>query len=134
MAGFTNSIENAILNHVFGKTTYNAPNTLYVGLSTSDPGETGSLAGEPSGKGYARVAISNNITTFPNAYDGTKSNGITITFPEATGSWGLLTHAFIADAATAGNIIAYGQLLTPKTIESGDVFYFDVGDLVITLD
>ena len=29
MAGFTNTIENAVLNHIFGRTTYTAPATFY---------------------------------------------------------------------------------------------------------
>ena len=134
MAGFTDTIENAVLNHIFGRTTYTAPATFYIGLSTSDPGETGSLAGEPSGNGYARVAVANNTTNFPAAANGSKSNGVQITFPEATGAWGTITHFFIADAATAGNVIAYGALEYPKSINSGDTFYFAVGDLAISLD
>lgn len=133
MPGFTNTIESAVLNHIFGKTTYSAPGTYYIGLSTTDPGEAGSLAGEPSGNAYARVAVTNNTTNFPNAVDGSKANGTKIEFPEATGNWGTITHFFLADALTDGNIIAYGSLLTPKTIENGDVFYFDVGDMVIEL-
>jgi hypothetical protein len=134
MAGFTDTIENAVLNHIFGKTAYTAPATYYIGLSTTDPGETGSLAGEPSGNAYARVAVVNNTTNFPAAADGSKANGVKIEFPEATGYWGTITHFFLADAAVAENVIAYGSLLTPKTIENGDVFYFDVADLAITLD
>jgi hypothetical protein len=134
MAGFVNAIENAVLNHIFGKTAYTAPATYYIGLSTSNPGETGSLAGEPSGNAYARVAVTNNTTNFPNAENGSKSNGVQITFPEATGDWGAITHFFIADALTAGNVVAYGALFAAKSIESGDIFYFDVADLIIELD
>jgi hypothetical protein len=134
MPGLTNNLENAILDDLFGKTAYSVPATYYIGLSTSDPGETGSLAGEPSGNGYARVAVTNNTTNFPAASGGTKSNGAAITFPEASGSWGTITHFFIADAETAGNVIASGELLSSKTIDEGDIFYFDVGDLDITLE
>ena len=134
MAGFANAIENSVLNHIFGKVTYTAPATLYIGLSTTDPGETGSLTGEPSGNSYARVAVTNNATNFPNAVDGSKSNGVQIAFPEATGSWGTIAHFFIADASIAGNVIAYGALTASKVIENADVFYFDIGDLTITLD
>ena len=134
MAGFTNTIESAVLDHIFGKTAYTAPTTYYVGLSTSDPGETGSFTGEPSGNSYARVAMTNNATNFPNAVDGSKANGVQVTFPEATGTWGIITHFFLANAATGGNIVAYGTLLAAKSIESGDVMYFEIGDLIITLD
>lgn len=36
MAGFTNTIENAVLNHIFGRTTYTAPATFYTGVYTAD--------------------------------------------------------------------------------------------------
>lgn len=134
MAGFTDTIENAVLNYMFSKTAYTAPATLYVGLSKADPGDTGSMTNEPSGNAYARVAVTNNTTNFPLAVNGAKKNGTKITFPEATGSWGTITHFFLADAAINGNMIGSGELLLSKTIDSGDVFYFDVNDLVITLD
>jgi len=44
------------------------------------------------------------------------------------------TDTIEADAATAGNVIAYGALEYPKSINSGDTFYFAVGDLSISLD
>jgi hypothetical protein len=134
MPGMTNTMENSTLDHIFGRTTYTAPATLYIGLSTSDPGETGSMAGEPSGNNYARVAVANNSTNFPAASNGQKSNGVAVTFPEATGNWGTITHFFIADAATNGNVICYGPLSSAKTIGVGDIFFFDVGDLIISLD
>jgi hypothetical protein len=134
MSGLTNNIENAVLDHLFNRTAYTAPATYYVGLSTSDPGETGSLAGEPVGNNYSRVPVTNNSANFPAAADGSKSNGAAITFPEASGDWGTITHFFLADAAANGNIIAYGELVTQKTIGAGDIFYFDVGDMIIGLD
>lgn len=36
MAGFTDTIENAVLNHIFGRTTYTAPATFYTGVYTAD--------------------------------------------------------------------------------------------------
>lgn len=134
MAGFVNTIESLILNHLFGKTPYEAPATYYIGLSTSDPGDAGILTGEPVGGSYARVAVTNNTTNFPAAVDGSKVNGTQVEFPEATGTWGTITHFFLADALTAGNVIASGTLEYPKQVESGDAFYFDAGDLTIELD
>ena len=50
---FSNYLENKVLLHVFGATAYTAPATLYVGLFTSNPGETGGGT-EVSGGSYAR--------------------------------------------------------------------------------
>lgn len=38
------------------------------------------------------------------------------------------------DAATGGNLLAYGTLTASKTIASGDVFRIPTGDLDITLN
>lgn len=130
---FTNFLEAELLDHVFGNASYSAPATLYVGLCT-DVAEDGTITGEPSGSSYARVAVTNNATNFPAASGGSKANGATITFPEATGSWGTLDTFFISDAATAGNILGYGDLTTPRTIDSGTTVRFDIGALTIALD
>jgi hypothetical protein len=133
MGSFTNYLENELLDHVFGGTDYSRPATLYIGLSTSDPGETGSTSGEPSGNNYARVSVTNNDTNFPEASSGAKSNGTAIEFPEASGSWGTITHFFIADAASGGNVIGYGELSVSKSPTDGDIVYFKTEELDITL-
>lgn len=133
MGSFTNYLENKLLDHVFGGGNYTRPATLYIGLSTSDPGETGSTTGEPSGNGYARVAVVNNATNFPAASGGAKTNGTPIEFPEATGAWGTITHLFIADAETGGNVLAYSTLNVVKSPTEGDTMYYKAGELNITL-
>ena len=41
MAGFTDYLEDKVLDHVFGGSAYSAPGTLYVGLFTAAPSDTG---------------------------------------------------------------------------------------------
>ena len=65
--------------------------------------------------------MTNNATNFPAATSGTKTNGAAFTFPTPTGSWGTITTLFIADAATAGNILAMADLTTPMTFTTGSV-------------
>ena len=50
---FSNYLEDAVLNHVFGGSSYTAPTTLYVALFTSAPSDTGGGT-EVSGGAYAR--------------------------------------------------------------------------------
>jgi len=133
MGAFTDYLENKILDHLLGRTTYTAPETLYVGLAQS-VSDDGTITGEPSGNGYQRVAVANNTTNFPSASNGQKSNANSITFPQATGSWGTINYVFIADAATGGNVLFYAQLTTPKTIGEGDTVSFPSGGLTFTLD
>jgi hypothetical protein len=130
---FTTYTDNALLNEVFGKTDYVAPATLYVGLSTTAPNIGGTGITEPSGSAYARVAVTNNVTNFPNAANGAKSNGTVVTFPTATGPWGTVTHFFISDLATGGNIIGYGILGTAQSVANGGTVSFAAGALTINL-
>ena len=50
----SNYSENKILDHLVGKTSFTMP-TVWVGLSTANPGETASGLAEPVGGDYARV-------------------------------------------------------------------------------
>jgi hypothetical protein len=134
MGSFGDYWEKKVLDHIFNKAAYTAP-TIYVALSTADPTDTGSGLAEPSGNGYARKA------TAPadwNAAAGTNptvtDNANALTFNEASGSWGTITHFALMDAASAGNLLAYGALTTPKAISAGDTPQFAVGDLDVQLD
>jgi hypothetical protein len=124
---FSNYLENKVLDHVFGGVAYTAPATLYVGLFTSSPGETGSGT-EVSGGSYARQTIAFTVT------GSQASNTAAVEFPTATASWGTVTFAAIYDALSGGNLLAYGALTTSKTIDSGDVFRIPAGDFDINLD
>lgn len=124
---FSNYLENKVLLHVFGGTSYTAPATLYVALFTTDPGEAGTGT-EVSGGSYARQSAAFTVT------GGAAENTSAIEFPTATGSWGTVTYVGIYDASTSGNLLASGALTTSKTISSGDVFRIPAGDLDITLD
>jgi hypothetical protein len=122
-----------ILDHVFGATAYTAPATIYVALSTADPLDSGSGLAEPSGNVYACVAVTNNTTNFPNASGGAKSNGTAIIFPQATGSWGTVTHVALMDASSGGNMLGSAALASSKAVGANDTLSFAVGDLDITL-
>lgn len=131
----TDFLENKKLDHILGATTYTPPATTYIGLSTADPGETGSGLAEPSGGSYARVAVTNNTTNWPAASAGSKSNGTQIAFASPTGSWGTVTHWFIADASSGGNMLYKGPLTAATTIGAGDPQpRFAAGTLIINED
>lgn len=124
--------ENKILDHITGKAEFAKP-TAYVGLSTADPTDDGSGLAEPSGGSYARVQTS--AANWNSAASGSISNAQDITFPEATGSWGTITHFALFDAESGGNMLAHGDLTVSKAVSSGDTVKFSggtPGDLVIT--
>ena len=124
---FTNHLETEILDHVFGGNAYTAPGTLYLGLYTATPSDTGGGT-ELSGSGYARQAMAMSVS------GNTASNSAAEEFATATGSWGTVTHVGVFDASTSGNLLAYGALSASKAIATGDVFRIPAGDLDITLD
>lgn len=128
MAGFTDTLENAILNHVFRNTAYTAPTTVYLSLHSADPGETGAGASELSGGGYARVAV-----TFSAPSGGVITISSDVSFATVTGSSWNITHVALWSASTAGTCLATGPLLAAKTVPVGLNAVFPAGDLSFTL-
>jgi len=130
MAGFSDYLEDKVLNHVFGGTAYTAPGTLYVGLYTAAPSDSGGGT-EVSGGSYARKSMAAMTVSGTSPTEAT--NGAAVEFITATGSWGTVTHVGVFDASSSGNLLAWAALTASKTVSSGDVFRFDAGDLDITL-
>lgn len=121
---------NNILNHVLGPGTYDAPSTLYLGLSRTMPRRDGRNLDEPTDKAsYARVAVAETI--WSESTDALKVNSTKISFPTATEEWGMVVSWFLADAAVDGNLIVMGRLSVPDLIEQGETFCFEVGNLQI---
>lgn len=127
MAEMSNYLENALINAVLRNTSYTSPTTTYLALYTSDPtdADTGT---EISGGSYARQSI-----TFGAPSNGVSTNSAAIEFPQATGSWGTITHVAIRDALTTGNMLYHTPLDASKTIASGDIFRIAIGSLSVTL-
>jgi hypothetical protein len=134
MSAMSNYLEKALNDHVLGGPDFIRPGTVHFALFTGVTDGDANNVTQPSGGGYARVAVTNNSTNFPGATSGSgsKSNGTQITFPTATGSWGTVTHWGVYDAATGGNLLYWGELTTPRTITSGDTPRFNTGDFTIT--
>lgn len=136
MSAASDYLENAVLDHVLSNAAFTQPTDLYLGLFENTSGsaaanlEAGVLTDEiaTGGTGYGRETI-----TFATASGGSADSAATVTFPAATASWGEITHVAVLDAATGGNVLFYGAVTTPKTIESGDTFQVSAGNLTISL-
>tara|TARA_R110000824_G_scaffold6922_3_gene31720 strand:+ start:4158 stop:4571 length:414 start_codon:yes stop_codon:yes gene_type:complete len=137
MAGLTNYLEDKIMNHVFGSTTFTKPTNYYVGLLTATPSD--SAAGtEVSGGSYARQVCAFTITGSGIAE---AKNTSAITFPTATADWGIVGWVGVYDALSSGNLVAYQNLqksdfstTTTKTINDGDIFKFNAETIKLQLD
>lgn len=130
MPGLSNYAEDLVLDWLFTTTSVTRPTTWFVALYTVAPGEGGGGT-EVSGGSYARQSVTFTVSgTAPTQ----AANSTAVEFPTATGSWGTVVAAAIFDASTSGNMLAYADLTTSKTIDSGDVLRFNASTLVITLD
>lgn len=127
MAGsISNYLENKLLDHFLGTTTYTKPTTVYVALFTATPSDTGGGT-EVTGGSYVRKAA-----TFSAASSGATSNSADIDFtsmPTCT-----VVAAGIYDALTSGNLLAWTTLTANKSLTSGDTLRIATGDLDITID
>lgn len=117
---------------------------LYVGLLTSAPSDAGGGT-EISGNAYTRVkaaaSAAQALTDFKSTQNdnlastgtgGNTTNSISVSFPVPTATWGLATHFGIYDALTIGNLLFWGALTIPKTINQSDIVTFPAGTLSIT--
>jgi hypothetical protein len=131
----SNYLENRVLDHVLKNTSFTQPANLYLALFKNTSGnaatnlEGGILTDEITGGAYARKLI-----TFAAAASGTAASNLTVTFNTATATWGTITHVAIVDALTSGNVLFYGPVTTPKTIETGDTFQASSGNISISLN
>lgn len=133
MSGLVDSIENTILDAILGNATY-MPNPVYIGLMTAEPDDDGTGVVEPSGGAYARISVANNLTQWPAASGGQKSNANVIQFATATAAWGIITHYGIFDAASSGNLLAFGALDSSRDVQSSDTFSFLATTFIVALD
>jgi hypothetical protein len=127
MAGnLTNYLENKLIDHFLGTTSYTMPADVYVALFTVAPSDAGGGT-EVTGGSYAR-----QIATFTSASNGATSNDSNLDF---TGMPAVTTVAIgIFDALTGGDMLLHGTLTTNKTTDAGDTLRIATGDLDISID
>ena len=82
--------------------------TIYLALCTADPTDAAigaSMSEVPVANGYARTLI-----TFNAAASRAIVQAGAVTFPQASGAWGTVSHwAIVSSAAGAGNVYAHGS-------------------------
>lgn len=101
----------------------------YVALWNGSPGVDGAGGAELSGNGYARAAVGG----WDAASGGSRANSVVVSFPLATGPWGDATHFAIFDAASGGNLIAFGSIAVPFSPANGQTWTLPVGELVLAV-
>jgi hypothetical protein len=124
---------NKILDRNFGSTAYTPPTTMYFGLSTTAVQIDGTGATEPSGFAYARIGLTNDKSNWGTAASASLTNSAAVTFVESTGSWGTVTHVFISDALTSGNIWWYDALSPSRAVASSTTVLFAIGAITVQM-
>lgn len=123
------TIDNAVLNHLFGKSTWTAPAGVYLGLSSTTPTKSGTNVTEPSGGNYSRRQL---LAAELDAASGSaNTNNVELAFAPATADWlaaADLTHIVMYDASSGGNFLGFGALAVAQKVRSGDTFRIPVGD------
>ena len=128
MAEFSDFLENKIIDHMLRNQAYTPPTAVYVALFTSPTDDAGGGT-EVSGGGYVRQAV-----TLSAASGGASSNSADVTFPQATADWGTVSHLAIMDSESGGEMLMHTILDASKTINNGDIFKINTGDLDITVE
>ena len=126
--GFTTNYANTILTSMFSG--------AYIALATSAPTATttgSGLAEPPAAAGYARSAAANGKFSAANR---TIKNGDYVYFPEATDSWGTITHMCVVDNKDrgSGNLRYFGALNNSVPVTANTVPLFKPNTINISLD
>ena len=120
MAKWVDEGELRVAQILFGAQAVDA--TLYLGLytNTTEPAETANLAAltEPSGNGYARIALSRGTWTVTGDYAQYAQQ----TFTASGGNWGNVYGYFIATSSDGtGKLLAVEQFTSaPFVVNNGD--------------
>lgn len=131
-SGLAQTLANGVLNNLCRGTTYTFPTSLFIGLFTATPSDSGGGT-EVSGGSYARIAIVSGTGTWTASTTGSNATSGAVTFTTATASWGTVTQFGIFDAITAGNLLYWGDVGTSKAVGSGDTAQFASGQITLAL-
>jgi hypothetical protein len=123
---FTTYLANRVLEHIVGKTAFTMP-TVHVGLMKADPTAAGTQTSECVYGGYARIATTGS--TWGTAASSTVSNAASMTFgSKVSGADEVATHWATFDAATGGNMLSYGPLVSSASIVNGSAPTVSIGN------
>ena len=121
--GFTYHAADLILNAILLGTTIEPPTTWHIGLSLTPVDASGAGLHEPSGNGYARIAVPNNPdhwTYNPFRFvAGAACNKSPLRFADPAGAWAEgrpLPYWFLADSPRGGTIWASGTFPVPVVV------------------
>ncbi len=142
MSAMSDYLENKLIDQLFRGQSAPTTSTLYVGLLTAAPSDSGGGT-EVSGGSYARASLTSSLANWAGTQSagstdassgtgGQTSNNTAITFATPSAGWGTVTHFGIFDSASGGNLLFWGALTIAKTINQADTVTFPAASLSIT--
>ena len=112
--------------------------SVFIGLHTADPGETGTqTTSEASYTGYARVAVARSAGgwTISGTAPTQAANASAVTFGACTAGSNTITHFSIGrDSSGTGYILLSGALTASLSVSAGITPSFSSGQLTATCD
>jgi hypothetical protein len=137
MANITTYLENKLLEHSTGKTTFAKPSATYAALFTVSP-TTSFTSVIPTGTEVTGTGYGRQLVSWASASGGSISNNADLTW-SASGTWSSgnsITSIGIFDSQLStgsNNLLWFGPLSAPVTLNNGDSFTIPLGLLVITI-
>jgi hypothetical protein len=129
----TSYLRKALGDASISKASFSMPAAVYAVLFTSSPGDAGSFASEVAASGYTRIELTSKMGAF-NLSTGIAANTAAVDFPNPLADWGTITYAGVADAPSAGNLLYYEALPSPRTVSAGGRHVqFATGSLTIRI-
>lgn len=134
-AGFSNAVENKILDHIMGDGTYTVTAPTYLALTTVAVAETDTAASitEAAYTGYARKSIA--AADVSAAASGSKTNTAAQLFADCTaGTSTVIGWALVSSSAGAGDVIMFGTCTSTVISTTQTPPTVGIGGLVLNLD
>lgn len=126
----TNYTEAKILDHMVNLTTWSVPNPAYLGLLIATPTDTGGTEVTTAGtNGYARISCASKFAAASSR--SIASNAEFLFGPSTGGPWSTVAYWGLFDAATAGNLLAYGDI-TDGSVGTNDSYRITSGNISFT--
>ena len=122
------------LNTIMENMYTNNESGFWIGLSSTRPDSDGSNVIEPSGNGYSRIEVGG----FTTPDGGIVKNISAINFPISTGDWfpsnSKAAYWLLFDGSGSdANLLSWGNLDEPKTVESNTIVSIAENTLSVTL-
>lgn len=145
MSEMSDFLEDEVINHIFRTNTFSKPTVMAVALLTATPADssdgqftvtTGTEV--PDANAYARVdraPLDANWSATAGG-DGQTDNVAAITFTQATGSWGTVSHMAFVGSITwdATPMYFWSPVTTSRAIDNGDTAEFAAAAITVTFD